>query len=66
MTMGATLGWPAMAVLGFMVLTGVVVALGLTSTARYEFEHNGAREPQRAAVPRHATHPAGRRAAGRR
>ena len=62
MTMGATLGWPAMAVLGFFVLTGVVVALGLTATARYEFEHNGAREPQRAAGARYGAHPAGRRA----
>src|SRR6476661_203209 len=37
-TMGATLGWPALAVLGFLVLTGVVVVLGTSSTARYEFE----------------------------
>ncbi|MFD2092743.1 uL10 family ribosomal protein [Blastococcus deserti] len=46
--MGATLGWPTMAVLGFLLLTGVVVALGMTSTARYEFERNGAREPRAA------------------
>ena len=61
MTMGATLGWPAMAVLGFVVLTGVVVALGFSSTARYEFEHNGAREPQRAGARSSSAHPAGRR-----
>jgi hypothetical protein len=64
-TMGATLGWPAMAVLGFIVLTGVVVALGASSTARYEFEHNGARERQRSGAPGSGAHPAGSRS-GRR
>ena len=38
MTMGATMGWPAAAVLGFVLLTGLVVLLGASSTARYEFE----------------------------
>ena len=61
MTMGATLGWPAMAVLGFLLLTGVVVALGTSSTARYEFEHNGARERQRAGASGRGAHPAGSR-----
>ena len=61
MTMGATLGWPAVTVLGFLVLTAVVVALGTSSTARYEFEHNGARERQRSSARSHGTHPAGRR-----
>lgn len=61
MTMGATMGWPAMALLGFLVLIGVVVVLGTSSTARYEFEHNGARERQRSAVQRQRTHPAGSR-----
>ncbi|TFV64068.1 UNVERIFIED_ORG: hypothetical protein E4P37_13570 [Bacillus sp. AZ43] len=56
--MGATLGWPAAAVLGFLLLTGVVVALGASSTARYEFERNGTRERQAAPA---AAHPAGRR-----
>lgn len=65
MTMGATLVWPVVVVLGFVVFTGVVVALGTSSTARYEFERNGARQPQRAATPRSANHPAGRRAPGR-
>ena len=58
MTMGAMLAWP---VLGFVVLTLLVVALGTSSTARYEFEHNGTRERQRASTPARASHPAGRR-----
>jgi len=64
-TMGATLVWPAVVVLGFCVFTAVVVVLGASSTARYEFERNGARQPQRSATPRSANHPAGRRAPGR-
>jgi hypothetical protein len=60
-TMDATLGWPAMAVLGFLLLTGVVVALGTSSTARYEFEHNGARERERAGASGRGAHPAGTR-----
>src|SRR4051795_2185476 len=66
-TMGATLAWPAIAVLGFVVLTCLVVALGTSSTARYEFEHNGTRDRQRAEAPARGTHPAGssrRRAVG--
>ncbi|RBY84629.1 hypothetical protein [Blastococcus sp. TF02A-30] len=59
--MGATIVWPAVAVLGFLLFTGLVVALGASSTARYEFERNGAREPQHAPATRGA-HPAGRRA----
>ena len=65
MTMGATLVWPAMTVLAFIVLTCLVVALGTSSTARYEFEHNGARERQRADARAHGNHPAGSRS-GRR
>jgi hypothetical protein len=61
--MGATLAWPAMAVLGFVLLTCLVVALGTSSTAHYEFEHNGARERQRTGA--HGSHPAGSRS-GRR
>ena len=60
---------PAMAVLGFVALIGLVVALGRSSTARYERER--AREAQQSAegadVPapsveqeRPGTHPAGR------
>src|SRR3954453_15524249 len=71
--------WPMVAVFGFLALTGLVVALGATATARYEFERNGAREPQRRSScsrtsPRHPagspparaepTPPAGSRLAG--
>jgi hypothetical protein len=61
--MGATMGWPAVAVLGFVLLTAVVVALGASSTARYEFERNAARERQRAEALGSGTHPAGSRVA---
>ena len=61
MTMGTTLVWPAVAMLGFLVVIGVVVALGTASTARYEFERNGAGQPQRSAARSTVTHPAGRR-----
>jgi len=64
-TMGATMGWPAFAVLGFVMLIGVVVVLGISSTARYEFEHNGARERERSAVQAQRSHPAGSRQARR-
>jgi hypothetical protein len=56
-----TLGWPALTVVGFVVLTCLVIALGTSSTARYEFEHNGARERQRAGAPARGSHPAGSR-----
>jgi hypothetical protein len=62
-TMGATMGWPAAAVLGFVLLTGLVVLLGASSTARYEFERNGAGERQRADALASGTHPAGSRVA---
>ena len=65
MDMGVTVGWPATAVLGFLVLTGLVVVLGTSSTARYEFERNGAREQQRSAAQHSGTHPAGSRLPGR-
>jgi hypothetical protein len=53
-----------MTLLAFLALTGVVVALGASSTARYEFERNGAGEKQRptgGSIP--SAHPAGRGAA---
>jgi hypothetical protein len=59
--MGATMGWPAVAVLGFLVLTGVVVALATSSTARYEFERNRARDHQRSRADSRGMHPAGSR-----
>ncbi len=65
MTMGATLVWPAVAVLGFLLFTGVVVALGTSSTARYEFERNGAGAPQRTAEHSKRAHPAGGRTPSR-
>lgn len=30
--------WPAVALIGFLVLTGFVIAMGTSSTARYEQE----------------------------
>jgi hypothetical protein len=58
--------WPAMTVLAFLALTGVVVALGASSTARFEFERNGAREPQRAVdAATKSGHPAGSRTGNR-
>ena len=38
--------WPAMSVLGFLVLAGFVIALGTASTTRYEREQHGAGEPR--------------------
>jgi hypothetical protein len=54
---------PVLAMLGFLVATGVVIALGTSSTARYEFERNGVGRAQRPAA-HSASHPAGRRIAG--
>jgi hypothetical protein len=57
--------WPAVAALGFLALTGVVIALGTSSTARYDFERNRAHDPQpapdRSAVGRR---PSSRRGGG--
>ncbi|SFP01765.1 hypothetical protein SAMN05660464_1971 [Geodermatophilus dictyosporus] len=36
--------WPVVALVGFLVLTGLVIAMGTSTTARYERE-------QRAAAP---------------
>ena len=65
MTMGATLGWPIVTVAGFIVVTCLVVFLATSSTARYEFERNGARERQRSDAQNSGTHPAGSRQARR-
>jgi hypothetical protein len=59
--MGVTLAWPVAVGLGFVVLTCLVIALGTSSSARYEFEHNGARERQRADARAAGNHPAGSR-----
>ncbi len=63
--MGTTLIEPVLAGLGFLVATGVVIALGTRSTARYEFERNGVGQAHRSAAHSTGTHPAGRRIAGR-
>ncbi|MGY1698966.1 hypothetical protein [Geodermatophilus sp. SYSU D00766] len=34
--------WPAVAVVGFLVLTGLVIAMGASTTARYEREQRAA------------------------
>ena len=36
--------WPAVALIGFLVLTGVVIAMGASTTARYERERRVATE----------------------
>ena len=36
--------WPALALIGFFVLTGVVILMGTHSTARYEQERRAAAE----------------------
>jgi hypothetical protein len=41
--------WPAVTLLGFLVLTALVIALGSQSTARYERER-----AERTTGPRHA------------
>ncbi|MGY2002781.1 hypothetical protein [Blastococcus sp. SYSU DS1024] len=62
--MGTMLLWPAAAVLGFLLCTAVVVALGASSTARYEYAGAATtQQAQRAAARAAGTHPAGRRAA---
>ena len=43
--------WPLVAVLGFLALAGLVVALGRASTAQYEFERNGVRQQRTAGAP---------------
>jgi hypothetical protein len=42
--------WPAVTLLGFLVLTALVIAMGTRSTARYEAER-----AEVATGPRHAT-----------
>ncbi|MGY1723848.1 hypothetical protein [Blastococcus sp. SYSU DS0533] len=62
--MGTMLLWPAATLLGFLLCTAVVVALGASSTARYEHARAAAGEQaQRAAARASGTHPAGRRVA---
>jgi hypothetical protein len=54
--------WPTVAVLGFVALTVVVIVLGTTSTARFEFDRNRVPAEHGAATPPSRTgtgHPAG-------
>ena len=37
--------WPAVTLLGFLVLTALVIAMGTQSTARYEQEQRAATRP---------------------
>ncbi|WP_166509514.1 hypothetical protein [Blastococcus sp. TF02-8] len=48
--------WPAVALLGFLVLTALVIAMGTQSTARYEQEQRAA---ARSAGPRTASEAVG-------
>jgi uncharacterized MAPEG superfamily protein len=38
--------WPAVTLLGFLVLTGLVIVMGSSSTARYEREKRAASAPR--------------------
>jgi hypothetical protein len=62
-SVGVAVMWPAVAALGFLALICVVIALGASSTARYEFERNRVPQQQRSAARGASAHPAGSRAA---
>jgi hypothetical protein len=38
--------WPAVTLIGFLVLTALVIAMGTSSTARYEAEKRAAAAPR--------------------
>ncbi|KGH48060.1 hypothetical protein IN07_04220 [Modestobacter caceresii] len=38
--------WPALTLIGFLVLTALVIAMGTQSTARYEAEKRAASRPR--------------------
>jgi hypothetical protein len=38
--------WPALTLLGFLMLTALVIAMGTSSTARYEAEKRAASTPR--------------------
>ena len=48
--------WPAVTLLGFLLLTGLVIVMGASSTARYEREKSAA-SASRAAQPAPAAEP---------
>ena len=50
--------WPAVSLIGFLVLTALVIAMGTQSTARYEAEKRAATSSR----PRHAAPEAASRA----
>ena len=43
--------WPAVTLLGFLVLTGLVIVMGSSSTARYEREQRAAAAPRPGVQP---------------
>ena len=56
--------WPAVTLLGFLVLTALVIGLGTSSTARYEQEQRAAKAvPARPATRTATGEPVGARAA---
>ncbi len=57
--------WPAVTLVGFLVLTALVIVMGTSSTARYEREQRAAQAvPARPATTRTVTgEPVGARAA---
>jgi hypothetical protein len=56
--------WPAVTFVGFLVLTALVIAMGTSSTARYERERAASAVAARPATTRTATgEPVGARAA---
>lgn len=48
--------WPTLTLIGFLVLTALVIAMGTSSTARYEQEQQASRVPtgRRTAEPAQA------------
>jgi hypothetical protein len=46
--------WPTVTLLGFLVLTALVIAMGTQSTARYERERAERTPAPRTSAPRHA------------
>ena len=56
--------WPAVTLLGFLVLTALVIAMGTSSTARYEREKRATTAAPAGSATRTATaEPVGARAA---
>ncbi len=47
--------WPAVTLIGFLVLTGLVIVMGASTTARYEREQRAVDSPR----GRHAAEPIG-------